>query len=131
MCVWVLRGAERRSETKKIKKLFKHRLGIYSLAFMVTLVAVDKVYADFIVHSFITTELCFYEHYLYVPHLAKCFVVFLFDLPSKIYYSSLWNCLGLFAKAFHCQSLSEALIYSTTRHKCIYRKHIWGSKTFF
>lgn len=58
---------------------------------MVTLVAVDKVYADFIVHSFITTELCFCQHYLFVPHLEKCFVVFLFDLPCKIYYSSLWN----------------------------------------
>lgn len=35
--------------------------------FLGLVAAADKVYVDFIVHSFITTELCFYEHYLCAP----------------------------------------------------------------
>ena len=89
---------------------------------MTLLVALDKVYVDFIVHSFITTELCFYEHYLYALQSTSRSV----SCPSynnfirEIYCSSLLNCLRqkpdfssqLSAdnsqKAFYCQSLSEA-----------------------
>lgn len=65
---------------------------------MVTLVAVDKVYADFIVHSFITTELCFYEHYLYVPHLEKCFVVFLFSTCQARFITVLYEIVSAFSQ---------------------------------
>lgn len=104
---------------KRIKKPFKLRLGIYSLAFTVTLVAVDKVDVDFIVHSFITTELCFYEHYLYAPASRS---VSRSALGSwlEIYCSSLWNCLCakpeiVREKLFFVEDYQKLMIYSNAR----------------
>lgn len=102
---------------KRIKKRFK-RHEIYFLTFTVTSLAVDKVYVDFIVHSFITTELCFWKHYLYICAPTWLFVKCFFSLPFSepvIYCTSLLNCLcetRFFSAEWHSQksfSLSEPI----------------------
>jgi hypothetical protein len=84
---------------------FMLKFGIYSRAASVTFGRL----ADFIVHSLITTELCFREHYL--CRCASLCNTFLNSFHRLIYFTAFFKLSSQkleFQKAFKCPCLSES-----------------------